>query len=188
MITFLASLSAYVVISTLAVAGVTHGVRPHDFKEALATHGMWPSRALQPLAVFISAVEITIAVAAALALIDGEGRGGPAASFAAAAVLFFTYSVYAGYLVRHRPHARCGCSTSGLTPTNVWVVTRAAVLTVLAATAYLASGSILASGGDGADLAIVALASGAIGVALWYLPDALVNHPAGTPLQQGVPQ
>lgn len=178
MISFAATMSAYVTAGMLAASGFMHLLHVGSLRDALRAQRIWPARMELPLATVVTAIELGLG--AYLLAVSGHSVLSHTSrhaqeAFLAAALLFSTYSAYGLVLHRYRAGVRCGCSAAPI-PLTIWVPVRAATLTVLAGVAWLASGSMLSVGDDPAQISVSFLASIAIGVALWLLPTAMVNN------------
>jgi hypothetical protein len=175
MLQFAATLSAYVVLGTMAVAGLSHIAHLGRFKEALRDQNVWPTVLWSPLALSVAAIEITLGMLGFLTTLDATPlppRFGFRLPFAGAAALLSGYGLYGVFLRLRRPGVTCACSAQSI-PVTIWVVLRAGLLAALAATASLAPEAITRINADPARLSVVALASLAVGIAIWELPEAL---------------
>ena len=175
----LASVAAYTLLFTLLVAGVEHLSRPAALAEALTTHRLLP--APRSGAVAVIAGEGLLAGTGVVAL---YGTGTPrllTAFLLGGALLLGLYAGYGSYLMSTGRTGPCGCSRQDL-PMDGWVVTRAAILAILALVAVLLSGlapagAIIVWQRVDESLAVVRLAAATVTALRWHLPAAMYQPP-----------
>jgi hypothetical protein len=168
----LGSVAAYTVVATLLVSSAAHLSRPAALTRALAAHRVLPAPAA--VAGLVVTAELLLAGAGVVAL-HTDGRGLRLAVGLGAAALLGLYAGYGRHVLATGGTGPCGCSRTEL-PMSGWVVTRAAVLAVLALVGAALSDAVVGWGRVDADLAVVLLAAATFTVGLWHLPSAM-HHP-----------
>lgn len=168
----LVTVAMLVSLGTLAYAGVTHVTNAARFRGAVAAQRVWPPRAVTPVAAAVTAGELFIGFGGlAAVLLEPENGTFRAIALVPAGGLYGVYALYAGYVLAGRSGAPCGCS-SHEHPVNAAAVVRAALLAGAALLGALGPPPLFTQGFE-LELVLAVLASIALGVIAWGLPDAL---------------
>ncbi len=119
MLTFVHHCTLAFVAAVLLATGGAHLAGLGGFKRLLRQHGLLPGGLAAPLAVLVTGAELTVGLAALVALVGGESGLGRAA-FAAALGVGGAFVVYLRRLLRAGHTGSCGCSplASPLTPAS----------------------------------------------------------------------
>lgn len=177
---FVASVTTYTVLLTLAAAFVGHARRPGTLRIALHEHGLVPAPGQAAATVtvlegLLGAVLVAAVIGSSVALLAG--------GLAGAAVLFSSYGGYGWYVVASGRAGPCGCGRAEV-PMSGWVVGRTLALAVLAVTGLALSGSVVMLAERGWQLVAALLAAATFGTLLGHLPAAM-HQPAAS---QGAPR
>ena len=177
-----ATIAAYVCLGTLAWSGLHHARHPKVLLRILERQG-WRRGTRWLLGISVIGLELTIGAAVFVAAVLGGADDAVPLALSAAAILYAAYALYGTVLTRRGDALPCGCSGAASYPVNVWVVTRALVLSIASAFAASAGQQILPLWPLNATVTLAVLASGALGLILWELPAAL-HDPRPSPLAQ----
>lgn len=169
---FLPTIASSIALSCLAVSGIVHVLRHDLFRHALRRQDVWKDRE-DIVAHAVAWAEATIGLTGLLALINALPARFLLYSCAAAGATYGAYALYSVYLLRHRPGAPCGCSSSD-DRVSVWTVVRVTMLLVYSiAGAFSASWPSLLAAMAGDELAIALLSAFSLGLLTWVLPQSM---------------
>ena len=164
----------------LAWAGVIHGRHGDELALTLEKHGTFPHRLAASVAAVVAAGELTIGICGFVTAILGLDAA-LAVLGVGATLVYGSYAVYSGVLMRARPGVPCGCSPRRADPISLITVIRAGVLAVVTLLAVTLGGAGVQI--ESVPEAVFLLsASGALALLAWGLPAAL-SEPLS--LQQG---
>lgn len=180
---FVAGVSAFTALGTLAFSGIVHLADQDGFREDLLRQQIFPAPTTTWIAIFTTGAELLVGFGGLLSVTFVINLR--VTALYAAGLLLGSFAAYSWLLIRRTPGAPCGCGS------HHEATSSAVTLRALALSAMAWMGALLIHADptldfqlSGAPLTVVLLAAIAFGSALWILPEATSESPTkGKPVQ-----
>lgn len=180
---FVAGVSAFTALGTLAFSGIVHLADKDGFREDLLRQQIFPAPTAAWIAMLTTGAELLVGFGGLLSVTFVTDLR--VWALLAAGLLLGSFAAYSWFLIRRTPGAPCGCGSHHEAASSA-VTLRALALSAMAWVGALLihTDPTLNSQLSGPPLTVVLLAAVAFGSALWILPEATSESPTdGKPVQ-----